>query len=147
MFEESITKQKLVKLAEFQEKVVLHAMRFPNVERITYSTCSVHSKENEQVVMSILSKCPEFALETACPSWTRRGRFGLDKCIRMDPALDRSNGFFVALFKRKKQDNLLDPVLATSAAVESEPAVLQPSRKKRKRVKKHSTSMRIQKRF
>ena len=36
------------RLAAFQEAALRHALSFPAVARVTYSTCSVHARENEQ---------------------------------------------------------------------------------------------------
>ena len=33
----------------------MHALRFPKVQRIVYSTCSVFEEENECVVQAVLS--------------------------------------------------------------------------------------------
>lgn len=41
-------------LSAFQLSLVLHALAFPAAERITYSTCSVHARENEGVVLAAL---------------------------------------------------------------------------------------------
>lgn len=41
-------------LASFQLKLLLHALRFPNAKKITYSTCSIHAQENESVVLQAL---------------------------------------------------------------------------------------------
>ena len=41
-------------LSAFQLKLVLRAFRFPAARKITYSTCSVHAEENEQVVRKAL---------------------------------------------------------------------------------------------
>lgn len=47
----------------------------PAVERIVYSTCSIHQIENEDVVQSILplAESHGFELETPFPRWQRRG--------------------------------------------------------------------------
>ncbi|OAA58515.1 nol1 nop2 sun domain containing protein [Niveomyces insectorum RCEF 264] len=45
---------RLAALASFQLALLLHAFRFPAARRITYSTCSVHAQENEQVVVRAL---------------------------------------------------------------------------------------------
>lgn len=41
-------------LSAFQLTLVLHALSFPAAERVTYSTCSVHARENEGVVLAAL---------------------------------------------------------------------------------------------
>ncbi|KAF2143475.1 uncharacterized protein K452DRAFT_269027 [Aplosporella prunicola CBS 121167] len=45
---------RLISLASFQLKILLHAMRFPAARKLTYSTCSIHGIENEGVVLSAL---------------------------------------------------------------------------------------------
>lgn len=98
-------KERLAKLSSFQKMIVRHAMKFPNLTRLVYSTCSIHEEENEMVVQELLEKEPAFELvESPLPSWHRRG---LDKypfaanVIRADPVEDGMHGFFVALFTRK----------------------------------------------
>ena len=67
--------ERLNKLAAFQEKALAHALSFPEVERIVYSTCSVNQIENEDVVNSVLPLAESygFELETLFPKWQRRG--------------------------------------------------------------------------
>ncbi|PWN52702.1 S-adenosyl-L-methionine-dependent methyltransferase [Violaceomyces palustris] len=62
-------RKRLERLSNFQVKMLRHAMRFPNLGRLVYSTCSVHPEENEGVVIRIL-KSPE-ALERG---WVLAGR-------------------------------------------------------------------------
>ena len=47
----------------------------PSVERIVYSTCSIHQIENEDVIKSVLPLALKngFELETPFPKWPRRG--------------------------------------------------------------------------
>lgn len=45
---------RLEALSSFQLTLVLHAFKFPAAKKITYSTCSVHAEENEQVVLKAL---------------------------------------------------------------------------------------------
>ncbi|EGD81485.1 hypothetical protein PTSG_02202 [Salpingoeca rosetta] len=103
--QEEKQQERLKALAEFQVQVVNHALSFPNVERVTYSTCSVHQEENEDVVAAVLAANPSFELAEALPSWHRRGHSdtlpSAAMCVRTDPAQDFTNGFFVALFVRK----------------------------------------------
>jgi 25S rRNA (cytosine2278-C5)-methyltransferase len=37
-----------------QESALLHALRFPALQRVVYSTCSLHERENEGVVAAVL---------------------------------------------------------------------------------------------
>ncbi|NWH81454.1 NSUN5 methyltransferase, partial [Piaya cayana] len=48
--------QRLQALATFQRKVLSHALRFPALRRLVYSTCSLHQEENEDVVRSVLEE-------------------------------------------------------------------------------------------
>ncbi|KAI0145403.1 S-adenosyl-L-methionine-dependent methyltransferase [Xylariaceae sp. FL1272] len=47
-------KARLDALASFQLTLLLHAFTFPAARRVTYSTCSIHAEENEQVVLKAL---------------------------------------------------------------------------------------------
>ncbi|GAB1320432.1 hypothetical protein MFIFM68171_10642 [Madurella fahalii] len=46
---------RLSALATFQLSILLHALAFPAAKKVTYSTCSVHSVENEHVVLAALA--------------------------------------------------------------------------------------------
>ena len=60
-------------LAAAQKTLLLHAMCFPSVRAIVYSTCSVYDEENEMVVRDVLRAQSRFVLEEALPFWPRRG--------------------------------------------------------------------------
>ncbi|RYO76948.1 hypothetical protein DL766_007464 [Monosporascus sp. MC13-8B] len=47
-------KARLEALSSFQLTLLLHALEFPAARKVTYSTCSVHAEENEQVVLRAL---------------------------------------------------------------------------------------------
>ncbi|KAF2767362.1 S-adenosyl-L-methionine-dependent methyltransferase [Teratosphaeria nubilosa] len=47
--------QRLENLSSFQLRMLQRAMAFPAARRITYSTCSIHAEENEQVVVKALA--------------------------------------------------------------------------------------------
>ena len=71
-------RRRLRSLAAFQTSALLHAMTFPNCRRIVYSTCSVHSIENEHVVVLALHQQThrgEWKLVSprCLTSWERRG--------------------------------------------------------------------------
>ncbi|KAI0360043.1 S-adenosyl-L-methionine-dependent methyltransferase, partial [Trametes cingulata] len=106
--------ERLNKLAAFQLKMIRHAMTFPSVQRIVYSTCSVHAIENEHVVRQAIkseeAKSGRFRLgrkEEVLPTWKRRGiseemddPADADSVVRCSPGEDATNGFFVSLFVR-----------------------------------------------
>lgn len=102
--ESDMSEQRLQSLAAVQARLLRHALSFPNVKKVVYSTCSTSAEENEEVIAAVLSDDSAFEAETSLPSWTRRG---LDthergRCfLRADPQLDLCNGFFVAVLKRK----------------------------------------------
>ncbi|KAI2470561.1 S-adenosyl-L-methionine-dependent methyltransferase [Annulohypoxylon bovei var. microspora] len=51
---ENELKARLEALSSFQLILLLHAFKFPAAKKITYSTCSIHAEENEQVVLKAL---------------------------------------------------------------------------------------------
>lgn len=103
------SQERLAALAGFQTTALRHALTFA-VDRVVYSTCSVHEPENEGVVSDVLKQARDewHLVAPAClESWPRRGRAvaGLSadeaKClIRVEPG-DETNGFFVAVLERK----------------------------------------------
>lgn len=51
---------RLASLASFQLRCLNHGLKFPRLKRLVYSTCSVHSQENEEVVSACLEQNPGF---------------------------------------------------------------------------------------
>ena len=97
---------RLGKLSNFQVMALKHALSFPSVTRVVYSTCSVYQQENEMVVKEAFeSYADSFELKYILPDWESRGKKEAfeyaDYCVRASPELDRTIGFFVALFSRK----------------------------------------------
>ncbi|XP_060703724.1 probable 28S rRNA (cytosine-C(5))-methyltransferase [Hemiscyllium ocellatum] len=103
--EESSSAQRLQALASFQYKALSLALSFPNVERVIYSTCSIHCEENEDVVKEILKRHGNrIRLVNLMPSWPLRGLDtfpGGPCCIRATPSDTLTNGFFVAMFEKQ----------------------------------------------
>ncbi|XP_057728175.1 25S rRNA (cytosine-C(5))-methyltransferase NSUN5 isoform X1 [Arachis stenosperma] len=98
--------ERLNKLAAFQRKALQHALSFPAVEKIVYSTCSINQIENEDVIKSVLpiAESHGFELVNPFPEWHCRGLpvfKGSENLVRTDPATD-GEGFFIALFAKKK---------------------------------------------
>ncbi|NWU09106.1 NSUN5 methyltransferase, partial [Cephalopterus ornatus] len=96
--------ERLQALAGFQRRVLGHALSFPALRRLVYSTCSVHREENEDVVQAVLrERGSAFRLVTAFPSWPCRGLAafpGAESCLRASPAETLTHGFFVAVLER-----------------------------------------------
>lgn len=123
---------RIAKLRSFQIAALKKAMSFPNVEAITYSTCSVYVEENESVVAEILEACNKgvgeggvaqvtgvvqaeeeawnwkLARPRRFHNWVRRGwpHPGLtseqQQCLIRCDPSDGLNGFFVALFVKSR---------------------------------------------
>ncbi len=101
--------ERLQNLANFQTTVLKHALSFPAVKRVVYSTCSVHEVENECVVFEVLKQFhSDFHLDPVLPAITSRGRTHVfreaDKCLRLSPSEDLTNGFFVACFEKGESE-------------------------------------------
>ncbi|XP_052082210.1 putative methyltransferase NSUN5C isoform X2 [Mytilus californianus] len=103
--DDSSAADRLESLSNFQALILEQAMKFPNVQTIVYSTCSIHSQENEEVVENVYEKYQEmFDLCNIMPDWPIRGIEGYehsDHFLRMTPETSLTNGFFIACFKRK----------------------------------------------
>ncbi|XP_008793270.2 28S rRNA (cytosine-C(5))-methyltransferase isoform X1 [Phoenix dactylifera] len=141
---DAATSQRAKKLAAFQRKALAHALSFPEVERVVYSTCSIYQTENEDVIKSVLPLATSlnFELATPFPRWPRRGLPVFEGCkysqsqaehvLRTDPREDME-GFFIALFVRKKSINSSGKMIRRNIG-ESSSCSTPKNHRKRKRV-------------
>ncbi|CAK5269202.1 unnamed protein product [Mycena citricolor] len=142
-----IQEDRLNKLASFQLMMIRHAMKFPSVRRIVYSTCSIHVIENEHVVRAALlseeAQASSFCLAPPTdilPGWPRRGIAeemtrpeDALSLIRCSPGEDETNGFFVSCFVRN--DGTLKrsfPELEEDIGYET---IMGPTKRKKKKKK------------
>ncbi|KAL8643420.1 MAG: hypothetical protein Q9226_008389 [Calogaya cf. arnoldii] len=122
--------ERLKALSAFQLRLLLHAFRFPNARRISYSTCSIHAEENELVVLAALQshEAKQYGWQLlgrdeqikGMKSWPIRGDMEAclgkmandspgaaqiaEACIRCRPGTEEgTQGFFVAAFVRRAQ--------------------------------------------
>ncbi|NXG66141.1 NSUN5 methyltransferase, partial [Hemiprocne comata] len=134
--------ERLQALAGFQRKVLSHALSFPALRRLVYSTCSLHREENEDVVHAVLrEQGSAFRLVNAFPSWPCRGLAafpGAEGCLRASPAATLTQGFFVAMLERCGEGPAA-PSSSLAAAKDSpqhtegmEPAAAPKKRKRKK---------------
>ncbi|KAM7331849.1 28S rRNA (cytosine-C(5))-methyltransferase isoform X1 [Alexandromys fortis] len=128
------SKERLQALAGFQQRALCHALAFPSLQRLVYSTCSLCQEENEDVVQEALQQnSGVFRLAPVLPTWPHRGLNtfpGSEHCLRASPETTLTGGFFIAVFERAEvvsspapQDKVLAP----------EPLSKAPKRKKRRK--------------
>ncbi|KAK6539855.1 hypothetical protein TWF694_008698 [Orbilia ellipsospora] len=121
--DEDTTKERLQSLSNFQLAIILHAFAFPNAERVTYSTCSIHAVENEGVVLRALESeiakkrgwTVQSRQDNPLKTWHRRGlveefseldtseeeRHRVSEgCVRVHRTDGFGGGFFVVCFVR-----------------------------------------------
>jgi len=128
--------ERIESLSEFQLQALEHATspeKFPSVQRVVYSTCSLYLQENECVVEKFLKEHSDkwrLVAPKCLESWKRRGlqlegltKEQSDALIRVHPDHDASNGFFVACFEKieqakpsKRQRNVWEGVSAGSGS-------------------------------
>ncbi|XP_029115126.1 putative methyltransferase NSUN7 [Scleropages formosus] len=105
--QETFSQLKLDTLAAGQMRDLTHAMKFPQVRAVLYSTCSTYREENEEVVERALrqgggSKQRMFRLRPTALSQFSTLVAGKPRhpFLKVDPSKD-SNGCFVALLTRE----------------------------------------------
>ncbi|NXS55173.1 NSUN5 methyltransferase, partial [Brachypteracias leptosomus] len=133
---------RLQALAAFQRKVLSHALGFPALQRLVYSTCSLQRQENEEVVQAVLQeRGSTFRLVDAFPAWPCRGvdAFpGARSCLRACPEDTLTQGFFVAVLERCGEGDAVPsslPVAAEETPQHKEGTTPAAAPKKRKRKK------------
>jgi putative methyltransferase len=107
--------ERLDKLVRFQVRMVRHALKFPAVQRVVYSTCSVNVEENEGVLrrlfrdrevaeaFHVVQALPAevasaFSPGVRLPNFASAGKM----VVRTTVADHRTIGFFVSAIARRK---------------------------------------------
>ncbi|XP_047693463.1 28S rRNA (cytosine-C(5))-methyltransferase isoform X3 [Prionailurus viverrinus] len=126
------SKARLQALAGFQRRALCHALTFPSLQRLVYSTCSLCQEENEDVVRDALQQnSGTFRLVPILPSWPHRGLGtfpGAECCLRASPETTLTGGFFVAVLERVEV-----PSSVSRAEAPAPPPEAAPRRKRRRR--------------
>ncbi|XP_032883599.1 putative methyltransferase NSUN7 isoform X2 [Amblyraja radiata] len=121
-----VSEQKLKSLSQKQAAELMHAVRFPKVQAIVYSTCSIYPEENEEVVKPVLgrklegSKVQPYRLSApviplCCPAEITCAS---DKFLKIEPS-EQVNGCFIAVLTRERDPSgavSVKDVLARAAA-------------------------------
>ena len=97
--------RRLKSLSNFQAMLLRHALGFPSVRRVVYSTCSVYERENELVIHDVLqSASSDFRLVDILPMFSSRGKSSAlpeaKSCVRLSPETSLTIGFFIACLER-----------------------------------------------
>ena len=104
---------RLRNLSTFQTRLIKHALSFPSLQRVVYSTCSIYAEENEHVVGAILKEITGWRVlrrdeqPEGLRNWPRRGIVEkcvsedvAEGCIRCEKVTDGTIGFFAVGFVR-----------------------------------------------
>ncbi|XP_025236371.1 probable 28S rRNA (cytosine-C(5))-methyltransferase isoform X1 [Theropithecus gelada] len=124
-------------LAGFQQRALCHALTFPSLKRLVYSTCSLCQEENEDVVRDALQQNPgAFRLAPALPAWPHRGLStfpGAEHCLRASPETTLSGGFFIAVIERVEAPSLTGQSISTRMHTQPSPKEKEETAKSRSR--------------
>ncbi|XP_062945052.1 28S rRNA (cytosine-C(5))-methyltransferase isoform X2 [Cynocephalus volans] len=129
------SKERLHALAGFQQRALCHALTFPSLQRLVYSTCSFCQEENEDVVRDALQQQSPgtFRIAPVLPSWPHRGLStfpGAEHCLRASPETTLTGGFFIAVIERVEVPSPASQAEALAQELIPSPA---PKRKRRQR--------------
>uniref|UniRef100_A0A4W3IBV7 NOP2/Sun RNA methyltransferase family member 7 n=1 Tax=Callorhinchus milii TaxID=7868 RepID=A0A4W3IBV7_CALMI len=122
----TVSEEKLNVLVKRQAEELMHAIKFPKVQAIVYSTCSVYPEENEQIVNPVLGKRIEGSklqpyrlsapvIPLCCASEIT---CAVDKFFKIEPS-EQVNGCFIAVLTRERDSSAVvsvKDVLARAAA-------------------------------
>jgi 25S rRNA (cytosine2278-C5)-methyltransferase len=105
------SEEQMKNLAAFQTKALFHAISFPNVQRIVYSTCSINCLENECVIEDVMTKRGdgfEVVEKVSIGDDFTRGsdeyKFGKHG-VYFHSEKDQTTGFFVCVIERSKESS------------------------------------------
>lgn len=97
-----LSRKSIKKMAEIQLKMINNcADKVKSKGSIIYSTCSVTTEENEEIIEKFLKHNSNFILSKIEPKIGLSGLKGLEECQRFYPNIHRSNGFFIAKIIKK----------------------------------------------
>ncbi|KAA0196891.1 hypothetical protein HAZT_HAZT011572 [Hyalella azteca] len=104
----SVSGERYRRLADMQFQLLSFALSLPSVQSVVYSTCSVQSIENEEVVARALQQFTNFELDDLSLKLKDWRSFGDEnysfakKVLRTQTFYDLCHGFFVAKFVARR---------------------------------------------
>ncbi|KAF2348896.1 SAM-dependent methyltransferase RsmB/NOP2-type [Trinorchestia longiramus] len=141
--EASVSDERYRRLSDMQFKLLSFALNIPSVRTVVYSTCSVNSMENENVVARALDRFGDsFELEDLSLKLEGWRNFGDEsysfarKVLRTKPEFDLCHGFFVVKFVAREERNCMQqPYMDISNGISKTNDEIDPikTRKKKKR--------------
>lgn len=97
----TMTQNKIRRLTRVQSSMLSEASkRVASGGFVVYSTCSLTLDENEHVIRDFLDTNPDFQLLPTHPQLGSEAFEGLDRCQRLFPHRNDTEGFFIAKLKR-----------------------------------------------
>lgn len=118
--------QSLEELVALQARILASASRCVSPGgRLVYATCSVLTEENENQAEKFLAEHPDFELVDAAPILAARTPLLIEgPYLKLRPDVHGTDGFFAAVFERRKQTPSLttEPVLQADEAEDAHKA-------------------------
>ena len=92
-----LTPRSIDNMANLQKRILWNsAKHLKTGGNLVYSTCSITVEENEEVILDLMEKAPEYRLVDFSPRLGDPGLMGLDEAQRLYPHKHECNGFFIA---------------------------------------------------
>lgn len=115
----SIAQSRLEALVLQQKSDIDHAMRFPKISSVIYTTYSSYPEENEEVVRAVFEQtkgCGESGRsQTSLPPFS--SPFDSENLLFTLPPTEQSNGCFMAILTRKPVQDVKEPTTEVPAEV------------------------------
>ncbi|KAK7922766.1 hypothetical protein WMY93_009668 [Mugilogobius chulae] len=135
----SIARSKLETLVVQQKKDIDHAMQFPKIQSVIYTTFSTHAEENEEVVRAVFEQaraCGESIQTSLAPFSSPLD--SEDSFLLLEPT-KHNNGCFMAIFTREPPQQVVDIVTEEPAEVAETKSEKTKRKRSQARLKRRET--------